>query len=62
MRIVTEGISRSGMPSHTELAETDRRGVIEYIKTPFYPAVGGEPRKRAKRHNCLPEGSQPNVL
>ncbi len=33
MRIVTEGISRSGMPSHTDVAETDRRSVIEYIKT-----------------------------
>ena len=26
------------------------------------PEVGGEPRKGAKRHDCLPEGSQPNVL
>lgn len=33
MRIVTEGISRSGMPSHTDLSEEDRRAVIEYIKT-----------------------------
>jgi len=33
MRIVTEGISRSGMPSHTDVAETDRRSVVEYIKT-----------------------------
>ena len=33
MRIVTEGISRSGMPSHTDLAEGERRSVIEYIKT-----------------------------
>ena len=33
MRIVTEGISRAGMPSHTDLSEADRRAVIEYIKT-----------------------------
>ena len=33
MRIVTEGISRSGMPSHTDLSEADRRSVIAYIKT-----------------------------
>lgn len=33
MRIVTEGISRSGMPSHTDLSESDRRAVVEYIKT-----------------------------
>ena len=33
MRIVTEGISRSGMPSHTDLSEADRRNVIAYIKT-----------------------------
>ena len=33
MRIVTEGISRSGMPSHTDLSETDRRNAIAYIKT-----------------------------
>ena len=33
MRIVTEGISRSGMPSHTDLSEADRQNVIAYIKT-----------------------------
>ncbi|MFQ5789834.1 MAG: c-type cytochrome [Acidobacteriota bacterium] len=33
LRIVTEGISRSGMPSHTDLSEADRKAVIEYIKT-----------------------------
>jgi mono/diheme cytochrome c family protein len=33
MRTVTQGISRSGMPSHTDLSEADRRAVIEYIKT-----------------------------
>ncbi len=33
MRIVTEGISRSGMPSHTDLSEAERRNVIAYIKT-----------------------------
>ena len=33
MRTVTEGISRSGMPSHTDLSEADRRAVIAYIKT-----------------------------
>ena len=33
MRIVTEGISRSGMPSHTDVSEADRTAVIEYIKT-----------------------------
>ncbi len=32
MRIVTEGISRSGMPSHTDVSEADRKAVIEYIK------------------------------
>jgi mono/diheme cytochrome c family protein len=33
MRIVTEGISRSGMPSHTDVPESDRRDVIAFIKT-----------------------------
>lgn len=33
MRIVTEGISRAGMPSHTDLSEAERRNVIAYIKT-----------------------------
>jgi mono/diheme cytochrome c family protein len=33
MRIVTDGIARSGMPSHTDVSEQDRRAVIEYIKT-----------------------------
>ena len=33
LRIVTEGISRSGMPSHTDLSEADRLGVIQFIKT-----------------------------
>jgi mono/diheme cytochrome c family protein len=33
MRIVTEGISRSGMPSHVDVPEADRRAVVEYIKT-----------------------------
>ena len=33
MRIVTQGISRSGMPSHSDVPEADRRAVIEYIKT-----------------------------
>lgn len=33
MRIVTEGISRSGMPSHTDMSEADRRAVIEFIKS-----------------------------
>ena len=32
-RTITEGISRSGMPSHTDLSETDRLDVIAYIKT-----------------------------
>ena len=33
MQIVTDGISRSGMPSHTDLSETERQTVIAYIKT-----------------------------
>ena len=33
MRTVTEGISRSGMPSHTDVSEADRRNVIAYFKT-----------------------------
>ena len=33
MEIVTEGIARSGMPSHKELSEADRKAVVEYIKT-----------------------------
>jgi mono/diheme cytochrome c family protein len=33
MRIVTQGIPRSGMPSHKELTVEERRAVIEYIKT-----------------------------
>lgn len=33
MRTVTEGISRSGMPSHTDVSEADRKAVIAYIKT-----------------------------
>ncbi len=33
MRIVTQGIARSGMPSHTDLSPEKRRAVIEYIKT-----------------------------
>lgn len=33
MRIVTEGITRSGMPSHTDLSQDDRRAVIEFVKT-----------------------------
>lgn len=33
MRTITEGISRSGMPSHTDLPEADRLHVISYIKT-----------------------------
>jgi len=33
MRIVTEGISRSGMPSHRDVSEADRRAAIAYIKT-----------------------------
>jgi len=33
MRIVTEGISRSGMPSHPDVSESDRKAVIEYVKT-----------------------------
>lgn len=33
MRIVTDGISRSGMPSHTDVSEADREAVIAYIKT-----------------------------
>lgn len=33
MRIVTEGISRSGMPSHTDVSEADRLSVVQYIKT-----------------------------
>ncbi|HAK55885.1 MAG TPA: cytochrome C [Acidobacteria bacterium] len=33
MRIVTEGISRSGMPSHTDMPEADRLNVISFIKT-----------------------------
>ena len=33
MRIVTEGISRSGMPSHTDLSESERLNVIAFIKT-----------------------------
>jgi mono/diheme cytochrome c family protein len=33
MKVVTAGISRSGMPSHTDVPEADRRAVIEYIKT-----------------------------
>ncbi|MCP5112702.1 MAG: c-type cytochrome, partial [bacterium] len=33
MRIITYGIARSGMPSHTDLTEAERKAVIEYIKT-----------------------------
>jgi len=33
MRTVTQGISRSGMPSHTDLSIEDREAVIEFIKT-----------------------------
>ncbi len=33
LRIITEGISRSGMPSHTDLPEADRLNVISFIKT-----------------------------
>ena len=33
LRVVTQGISRSGMPSHTDLPESDRLAVIAYIKT-----------------------------
>lgn len=33
MRIVTDGISRAGMPSHTDLSEADRKAVVDYIKT-----------------------------
>ncbi len=33
MRIVTEGISRSGMPSHRDVSEADRRAVLAYVKT-----------------------------
>lgn len=33
MRIVTEGIARSGMPSHRDVSEADRRNVIAYVKT-----------------------------
>jgi mono/diheme cytochrome c family protein len=32
MRIVTEGVSRSGMPSHVDVPVDDRQAVIEYIK------------------------------
>ncbi len=33
MRIITYGIARSGMPSHTDLTEAERKAVIEFIKT-----------------------------
>ena len=33
MRIVTQGIARSGMPSHTDLSAEERRAVVEYVKT-----------------------------
>ncbi len=33
MRIVTQGVARSGMPSHNDLPAEQRRAVIEYIKT-----------------------------
>jgi mono/diheme cytochrome c family protein len=33
MRIVTQGIPRSGMPSHKDLAVEEREAVIAYIKT-----------------------------
>lgn len=33
MRTVKNGIARSGMPSHNDLTEAQRRAVIEYIKT-----------------------------
>ena len=33
MRIVTEGIPRSGMPSHEDVSKQDRENVIEYLKT-----------------------------
>ena len=33
MRIVTQGIPRSGMPSHKELTVGERKAVIAYIKT-----------------------------
>ncbi len=32
MRIVTDGIPRSGMPSHTDLSVDERKAVIAYIK------------------------------
>lgn len=33
LRVVTNGIPRSGMPSHKDLSLEDRQAVIEYIKT-----------------------------
>ncbi len=33
MRIIREGIPRSGMPSHEDVSKMDREDVIEYLKT-----------------------------
>lgn len=33
MRMITEGIPRSGMPSHEDVSKKEREAVIEYIKT-----------------------------
>ena len=33
MRTITDGISRSGMPSHNDLSLADRQAVVEFIKT-----------------------------
>jgi cytochrome c oxidase cbb3-type subunit 2 len=33
MKIITEGIPRSGMPSHEDVTPAERKAVIEYIKT-----------------------------
>ncbi len=33
MRIITQGVARSGMPSHNDLTLEERRAVADYIKT-----------------------------
>ncbi|MCP4203222.1 MAG: cytochrome c, partial [bacterium] len=56
MRTITEGISRSGMPSHSDLSLADRRAVIEFIKT-FSPKW-----QRQKTSEPIDIGSVPDYV
>ncbi|MCP4202212.1 MAG: cytochrome c [bacterium] len=56
MRTITEGISRSGMPSHSALSLADRRAVIEFIKT-FSPKS-----QRQKTSEPIDIGSVPDYV